>query len=363
MTLLEIFVRYAWTVAIGIGAGATLLILNVYDYHPEQAVAFAVLGVIADPKTLEALKWFAVGFVALTSAGVFHFLAWRLSKRNFGQRKGTTNLDSDPYVPLKEAATIAYEETLGTQVATVAEALNADDVLGYYAYALFDGKTTLYGNRPPSRKQEPIPNEEYGRCGIYDDYRVLRRPDGGRNLYENLQIKRSDLDRRIAELKSFVQEERQPPVHVDWNFNQRKRAQMVLTNNSNKTIDGFELLFRSYRKADEPKIWDALVSLPTVNGKEPPMSINPGVPYYFEFAELKWRDDGEGTIAILPDNDEEGRWLGKECGVKLTISGRDVGASRIELRLKILDNDSISIDSWNEGENAVGIEDPNRKWE
>lgn len=360
MSLLEIFVRYAWTVAIGIGAGATLLILNVYDYHPEQAVAFAVLGVIADPKTLEALKWFAVGFVALTSAGVFHLVARRLSKRNIGQRKGTTNLESDPYVPLKEAATIAYEETLGTRVATIAEALNADDVLGYYAHALFNGKTTLYGNHPPSRKLEAIPNEEYGRCGFSDDKSALLRHGEKRSLYENLQIKRSDLDRRIAELKSFVQEERHPLIHVDWNFNQRKRAQMVLTNTSEKTIDGFELLFRSFRKADGPKIWDRLVSLPTVDGKQPPMSLNPLIPHHFEFAELKW-SGGEPLIAILPDTDDE-QWLDKECGVKLSISGKDLRGSRIVLRLKIQDNDFISIESWNVGEDAVGVEDPKWEW-
>lgn len=112
------------------------------------------------------------------------------------------SVDTDSYVPLKEAATIAYEEMRGTKAGTIIEGLNKDDVLGYYAHALFNGKTTLYGNHPPSRKLEAIPNEEYGRCGFSDDQNALHRHGENRNLYENLQIKRSDLDRRIAELKS-----------------------------------------------------------------------------------------------------------------------------------------------------------------
>ena len=108
----------------------------------------------------------------------------------------------DPYIPLKEAATIAYEETRGTKAATIAEGLNRDHILGYYAYALFKG-STLYGKYPPSRKLEPVPKEEYGRCGFSDDYSSLRRHGEDQNLYEDLQIRRSDLLRRITELKDL----------------------------------------------------------------------------------------------------------------------------------------------------------------
>lgn len=120
-----------------------------------------------------------------------------------GQSSQTATEGSDPYIPLKEAATIAYEETRGTKAAIIAEGPNPDDILGYYAYALFKGSTMLYGKHPPSRKLERVPKEEYGRCGFSDDYNSLRRHGKDRNLYEDLQIRRSDLSRRITELKDL----------------------------------------------------------------------------------------------------------------------------------------------------------------
>ena len=149
--------------------------------------------------------WLAIP-IALGGAGV---IAWGLypekierviSKVLPGQ---TLSQDADPYIPLKEAATIAYEETRGTQAATIAEGLNRDDILGYYAYALFKGSRMLYGKHPPSRKLEPVPKEEYGRCGFSDDYSSLRRLGEDQNLYEDLQLRRSDLLRRITELKDL----------------------------------------------------------------------------------------------------------------------------------------------------------------
>ncbi len=197
MSLFEITIRFAWSVAIGIVAGAFLIILHVFDIHPEHHLAFAVLGVIADPKLLEALQWGAVAGVALVSAGVYNFVTWRLSKRR------VVSVDTDPYVPLRDAAVTAYEETRGTEAATIAEGLNRDDIVGYYAYALFKGDKMLCGKHPPSQKLELVPKEEYGRCGFSDDYRSLRRHGDNRNLYEDLQIRRSDLMRRIAELKDL----------------------------------------------------------------------------------------------------------------------------------------------------------------
>jgi hypothetical protein len=113
--------------------------------------------------------------------------------------------DADHYVPFPEAALMAYEETRGTKAAAIAEGLNRDNVLGYYAHALFDGSTTLYGKHPPSRIIEPIPNEEKARCGFSDDQSALRRHGEDRNLYEDLQIRHSDLSRRIKELRELSQ--------------------------------------------------------------------------------------------------------------------------------------------------------------
>ncbi len=196
MSLVQFSIRVAWSVAIAIAAGAILSILHVFDIYPERKLAFAVLGVIADPKLLEALQWGAVAAVAVVSAGLYNVFAWRFPKRKIPL------VDTDAYVPLKEAATIAYEETRGTRAAIIAEGLNRDDILGYYAYALFQD-STLYGKHPPSRKLEPVPKEEYGRCGFSDDYSSLRRHGENQNLYEDLQTRRSDLLRRITELKDL----------------------------------------------------------------------------------------------------------------------------------------------------------------
>ncbi len=135
--------------------------------------------------------------------GWFPWQSIARSKVTTDQSPQSATEELDPYVSLKEAATIAYEETRGTKAATIAEGLNRDDILGYYAYALFKGSTILYGKHPPSRKLEPVPNDEYGRCGFSDDYSSLRRHGEDQNLYEDLQIRRSDLLRRITELKDL----------------------------------------------------------------------------------------------------------------------------------------------------------------
>ena len=120
------------------------------------------------------------------------------------QSSQSTTVGSDAYVSLKQAATIAYEETRGTQAATIAEGLNRDYILGYYAHALFNDSVVLYGKHPPSRQLEPVPNEEVRRCSFSDDYNSLRRHGENRNIYEGLKIRRTDLWQRITELKTTI---------------------------------------------------------------------------------------------------------------------------------------------------------------
>ena len=69
MSIIQFTIRLAWSLAVAVVAGAVLVILHVFDVYPERRLAFAVLGVIADPKLLEALQWAAVAAVALVSAG------------------------------------------------------------------------------------------------------------------------------------------------------------------------------------------------------------------------------------------------------------------------------------------------------
>ena len=104
-------------------------------------------------------------------------------------------------VPLKKAARLAYEATKGTEVARAAEAANFD-VLGYYCNALFDGSTTLLGNRPPSMKLEAIPDEESNRGGFTDNYSAFRRHGADKNLYEGIHIRRSDIRKRVKNMRA-----------------------------------------------------------------------------------------------------------------------------------------------------------------
>lgn len=77
MSLLQFLVRVAWSVAVAVVAGAVVLILYVFDIHPERKLAFAVLGVISDPQKLETLQWAAVAIAAVFSAAIFNLIAWR----------------------------------------------------------------------------------------------------------------------------------------------------------------------------------------------------------------------------------------------------------------------------------------------
>ncbi len=185
---------------IGVLVGQTAIQLaHLFGFYPDRLLAEGVYGLVTQtpsPEIVELFQWGLAAVIGLSLLGAYEFAK---------SRRKSPSVDTDPYVSLKEAATIAYEETRGTKVAAIIEGPNKDNILGYYARALFKG-TTLYGNRPPSRKLEAIPNEEYGRCGISDDQNGLWRRADSRILYENLKIKRSDLDRRIAELKSAATE-------------------------------------------------------------------------------------------------------------------------------------------------------------
>ncbi len=82
MSLVQFSIRVAWSVAIAIAAGAIIFILHVFDIHPERQLAFAVLGVIADPKILDVLQWATVAIAAVASAAIYNLIAWQLLKRS-----------------------------------------------------------------------------------------------------------------------------------------------------------------------------------------------------------------------------------------------------------------------------------------
>lgn len=187
-----------------------LAALHELGYYPDLWVAGLIIGT---PQAFqENITWVASAVVAAILTIAWNFFNVGKGIKSWGKRlqeksgKFDVRIASqadDPFILLHEAALMAYEETRGTRIAEIAEGFNLDNVLGYYARALFDGSTTLFGKYPPSRKLEPIPNTEKGKCIFSPDLKGLQRHGTSRNLYEDLQIKRSDILRRITELKDL----------------------------------------------------------------------------------------------------------------------------------------------------------------
>lgn len=106
-------------------------------------------------------------------------------------------------IPFEQATRIAYEKTRETLYAKAAERMCPDDIRGYYATALWDGVTELYGQRLPSTNLEIIPDEETGKCQFIDGGAAMKRHGENTILYDKLYFKKSDLYRRIKELKKM----------------------------------------------------------------------------------------------------------------------------------------------------------------
>jgi len=113
----------------------------------------------------------------------------------------------NPYIPLKDAARIAYEKTLNTSVSAMAERLGKDSggTLSYYAIALIqdspDSPVQIFGTRPPSTKLEAIPHNKVRAWRFSDDLTAL---ESRRREFENLQVRRRDLTRKIKEIQSWA---------------------------------------------------------------------------------------------------------------------------------------------------------------
>ena len=80
----------------------------------------------------------------------------------------------------------------------------------------------------------------------------------------------------------------------------------------------------------------------------------PADPTYFPFAGLaSARHGGNAVIVLLPSTDRAIE-VGQEIGVKIGITVPDRLAQPIDLRLKVQDGGSLSIDSWELNKKAVG---------
>lgn len=119
--------------------------------------------------------------------------------------------NDEEYIDLNEAALRAYEETQETVVARFAEASPSNGPQGivrWYAYALIGKKnyTPIFGKRPPSRKRQLIPREEFPRCGLSHDVRSLVRFNEEDPRFIELEIRKSDFERRLEEIKRWTDE-------------------------------------------------------------------------------------------------------------------------------------------------------------
>lgn len=170
MSVYKIVVKYLWDVAIGISAAATLIILHVFDIHPEQALAFAVLGVIADPKIadpkiLEALQWGSVVVAALSAAGITHFMGWHLSRRGQGAqllKHDACDVSPKRDVWLMDAIKfIVIGEWSDDELSTVDQGDDMKRAMDKIQQAALDKKLPIWGIRLEGHLQELIEPDEW----------------------------------------------------------------------------------------------------------------------------------------------------------------------------------------------------------
>ena len=175
----------------------------------------------AYPSFIKLVNAAKAGQLTLAQSGV-KVDAWSLVNRNELARFANSRSDipeflrdidldaeeAEQYIDLNEAALRAYEETEETAVAHFAEMTMPNGsraVLSWYAYA-FVGRgsdTPIFGKQPPSRKRRQIPSEEFPRCSFSDDARTLHRYGAKEPRYVELEIRKSDFERRLAEIKSW----------------------------------------------------------------------------------------------------------------------------------------------------------------
>ncbi len=105
------------------------------------------------------------------------------------------------HVPLREAATRAYEQTRGSLFAGVAEGEGKPFlVLRYYCFAFID-KLVFYGCRAPSRVSDAISRNMVAGCDFIEDGGEIVLVDRGSSArFENVSVLAVDLSRVIDQL-------------------------------------------------------------------------------------------------------------------------------------------------------------------
>ena len=142
-------------------------------------------------------------------------------------------------------------------------------------------------------------------------------------------------------------------INVSWRVSRNKFAELILTNISSRTLPRIEVSFRNYRMADGSDITDILRDMIAVGKDVPSMQLDPLMQTFFRFATIWRRVDDKPFIALtLPKRNplpiEE-----CEIGVKLAVSGENIPAQSINLRVIVSDDGSLTIDPWEAAKPAV----------
>ena len=323
MSILQVTVRVAWSLAIAVVAGAILIILHVFDIHPEQRLAFAVLGVIADPKLLEALQWIAVAVVAVLSAGIYNVVAWQLSKRKLvsvdDERKPITDQ------PQSITPNFAVERR---QIAETEIAKLTPDEQAALRQMLIIGRPKNLSDQiwqSLEMKTSFVERDFTGPKGIKNEFRpALEEILTGMKL-ESQTGALFDVIPRVA----------------------GNDAEICVRNLSmDATLQDVEVSMPNYSEtADVYTPEDIFRTLGSRDRLKCPLNINPREQKYFRFASVT-KKNGKNHIRLHYDLKGQKYVSGDECVVKFRVSARDHRAQLLYQHVKIDSNGKLSLSAY-----------------
>jgi hypothetical protein len=112
--------------------------------------------------------------------------------------------DFSEYISLEDAAREAYGRSRGTSVSEMAE--RASHPLIWYVYFFFvTSKTPIYGNMKFSSKRERVQLQGFAPM-MEGDHIIMREQWGGKRIWENLCMKRTDLPAAFEKLEELGRE-------------------------------------------------------------------------------------------------------------------------------------------------------------
>ena len=142
-------------------------------------------------------------------------------------------------------------------------------------------------------------------------------------------------------------------IKVDWRVTNGGNAEVILTNQSTKSISNVELTIRHWKHADGTHGEDILTILKPTSGKDLPLTLNPNDPNYFLFACVRGDPQEGAKIAVAPGYPTERQFSKKEIGLKLGLTGGDVWGAPIDFRIKLTDDRMLVVEPWEPGGRAM----------